>query len=118
MEKINSNQNVIFTGLEREIEKKMLHWNGSDVQSFINEFSNDDYEEMACWSQNHAFGSVESELFSEAELSSNAKTQIVGKFISDCLMMVTQGQIDCDKYEQNDLVTHFYNLWMAVNKER
>ena len=95
-----TNANDVFALLEGDIEKKMMYWDGSKVQSFVDNFSTDDFGEMVAWSENHAFGSVDSELFNEEHLTSDAKRLILGKFISDCLMMVTQGQTASDAYEQ------------------
>lgn len=111
---ILSDSNVIFSFLGEDIEKKMINWDGTRLNAFIDEFSNADYEEMMCWSENHAFGSIGEEILDEP-LNSEEKRCIISNLVTNCLMMATQGQIACEISKEKEIVTHFYNLWMAVN---
>ena len=115
MARKTSKVNTISPLMGGDIERKIMNCNDCNIRALTNEFSNNDFKEMACWSQNHAFGSIDDEIFDDDIIASEARVQFVEEFITDCLMMAVQGQMRSSVYKQKDLVTHFYNLWMAVN---
>ena len=104
-----------------DIEKKMMDWDGTDVVTFINGFSNENFSDMETWSMNHAFGSIGTSDFpnldwdDESTITTEIKVITLKGFISDCLMMAVQGQGYFDVISQKEVVSHFYKLWMAVN---
>ena len=116
------NANDVFYLLEGDIEKKLLKWDGSDIESFADSLNDDDFNEMQAWSENHAFGSVDVCAafpnviwYNPHTFPMQVKKYIIRTFINDCFMMVVQGQTCFKVIEQKELVSHFYKLWNAVN---
>ena len=114
--------NKVFPFLGEFLEDRILNWDGSNLETFINDRCIEQFLEMEAWSDNYAFSSCNAhgtfgsfDIDDESEFTPEIKKYYVKKFINDCFMMVIQGNVCLKYYSQKELVRHFYNLWMAVN---
>ena len=123
-------EDVCFGGIicdnGNEINRRFLKWNGADIESFANSFNNEELDEMDYWAYNYGCyqPSVNDE-FPNLEYGDDGfqiYTDEAKKFVIQCyircsLMMAIYGciSINSGSINQKELVTHFYNLMLAVN---
>lgn len=115
-------EGVTIVGLmEDAINNKFLEWDGSNIESFADSFSIHDLSEMDYWA--HEFAGYCPSAFDEfpdleweedAAFPISAKLLVIKNWIACSLTLAVQNAASSEMLGQEELVSHLYNLWMAV----